>query len=124
MGLRDTFQKAGATIFAAVDDVKETAYFYNIGSTIYDASAGVASVTESRYIVSAVFLNYKKSEVDDNKIKPTDLKALMLQTDGVFEPTMNDRLKRIEAGSSVLYEVKNVEQDPVGALWTLQLRKP
>lgn len=124
MGLRETFQKAAQTAFVAVGDVPETAYYYQHGSTAYDASAGVTSVTTLMYLVSMVFTRYKKEQVDNENILNSDVLALIPQANLSAVPTVHDFIRRVEASVSVEYAVVDYQQDPAAALWKFQLRKP
>lgn len=124
MGLRDVFRTAAQTAAAAFGDVFSSVQYTTMGSTVYDASAGVASTTSTDYVVSMVFTTYSQFEIDGTKILPTDVKALIPQVNLTPTPTMNDEVMRIEAGASVFYEIVNIQQDPAGALWEFQLRKP
>ncbi len=123
MGLRDTFKKAAQTAFQAAGDVKETAYYYQRGSVVYNVSTGIASATDSQYVVSMIFSNYNQREIDNESILPTDVRGMIPQNKMTPTPKMDDYIRRVESGSSVTYEIRNIVTDPAGALWEFQLRK-
>lgn len=124
MGLKDTFKSAANTIFTAVGDIATEGWYHHMGSTVYDASSGTASVIENRYIVSFVFSQYKSNQVDNKMIKPRDIQALCQQSSLPIVPVIHDRILRLEANATVTYEVVDIEADAADATWKIQLRKP
>lgn len=124
MGLRETLSKGAQTAFTAAGDVPESATYYQIGSTSYDVSSGVASVPTTSYVASFIFTSYKNYELNNEHIEPADVKGIIPQANISALPVIDDYLFRVEAGASVRYDVVAVEKDPADALWKLQLRKP
>ena len=125
MGLRDTFLKAGETIFKAAGDIPAAMYYYQHTSAVYDVSSGTVSTGASLTVTTMVFENFKQSERKNDNIEPTDMMGTLPQSylPGIT-PSVKDHLQVIEAGVSVRYDVVNKKQDPAGATWVLQLRKP
>ena len=124
MGLRDTFKNAADTAITVFGDVAETAWYYQEGSAIYNVSTGNVSSIDSRYMISAIFSKYKSSEIDNSAILPTDLKMTIAQKKFTPVPHQHDYLEKLENYASVRYEVMDYQQDPAGATWVIQLRKP
>jgi hypothetical protein len=125
MGIRDVFSKGAQTIFAAVGDVPETAYYYVHASAVYDVSSGTVSTGASAVVTTMVFENYTNMDVANKNVKPTDLKATIPQAYlSAIYPDTRDHVQKIEAGVSVRYDVIDIGQDPAGATWEFQLRKP
>jgi len=127
MGLRDTFSKAAQTAFTAAGDVPETVWYYSFaqGTSIYDVSSGTASTVQPATMTSMIFENYKTNEMYNEGIEPTDVKGMVPQAyiSGI-DPSPKDYIMRVESGASVRYDVMDIMQDPAGALWEFQLRKP
>lgn len=126
MGLRDAIQKAVTAGFDALGDIPETVSFDHIVTSEYDTSAGVASTIQERYFVSGVFSKFKfmetpypPSSVDIR----TDLKFISPRRDWVIQPSTRDSLKRLESGSTVTYEVRDIQTDPAEATYTLAIRR-
>lgn len=125
MGLRDVFSKAAQTAFSAAGDVPVDAYYYAHATAVYDVSSGTVSTGTSLTVVSMIFQNYSQHELEANSIEPSDQKAMFPQAylPGVV-PSVKDHVQVVEAGVSVRYDVVRKTQDPAGATWELQLRKP
>jgi hypothetical protein len=126
MAIKDTFSKAaqiGATIFS---DVFRTVTYYAEASTVYNVSAGTASSVASAISVSMLLSNYKKMEIDGDKVQPTDLKGFIPQANLTLStpPKINHRIQVIEGSASVVYEIIDIKEDAAQAGWTFQLRKP
>lgn len=124
MGLADTLRNAAKTVFNAVGDIPKNFSYYAKVSTVYNVSAGAVNDQNSVYAVSGIFSKYKSFQIDNEKILPTDLKLLFPQSSLPVVPELHDRIELVEAGASVAYSVVDIKQDPVGAIWDLQLRKP
>ena len=122
--LREAFRNAALAVFNAAGDVIEDSWFYSIGSTVYDASSGVSSATSKMQVVSMLFSAYDDRNIDGTNVLPTDMLGTIPQTSLYPRPTVDDEVQRLEAETSVLYAVVDVKQDPAGAIWKIQLRKP
>lgn len=125
MGLRDLFAGAAETIFTAAGDVPVAMYYYQHGSSVYDVSSGVVSTGVTLTVTTMVFENFKQRDVTNDNIEPTDMQGTFPQSylPGI-NPSVKDHLQVIEAGASVRYDIVDKKQDPAGATWVLQLRKP
>lgn len=125
MGLRGTFAKAAETIFTAAGDVPVAMYYYAHGSAVYDVSSGNVSAGTSLTVTTMVFEKFKQVNKDNDNVKPTDMQGTFPQSylPGIT-PSVDDHLQVIEAGASVRYNIVDKMQDPAGATWVLQLRKP
>ena len=125
MGLRDTFSKAAQTIFTAAGDVPEDTYYYVHASSTYDVSSGTVSTGETVTLTTMVFEEFKRSDVDNSNVEPTDVKGTVPQAylSGIV-PDVSDHIMRIESGVSVRYDIIHIGQDPAGATWEFQFRKP
>ena len=120
MGLRETIIAGVTTGLNALGNVKETVTYKSYQtSSSYNATTGAVTRTETSYTVEGIFDGYKKREVDNLNVLPHDMKFIMLQSEMAATPTTQDRLVR-STGKS--WEVVWVEQDPVSATWTLQVR--
>ena len=78
MGLDSTFQQAARTAFGIFADVAVSARFESFVSTTYDASSGVASTIRYSGMTTAIFETYDRRLVDGERVKPQDVKALVL----------------------------------------------
>ncbi|MGF6127259.1 hypothetical protein QF019_002468 [Pseudomonas frederiksbergensis] len=129
MGMRDEIQAEMAEAFddpdGLADAVKPVAGARKVDGE-YDPGTGTAPEVTTTYGGRGVFGSYLAKEIDGSLIQTTDEKLLILQNellitvDGV--PTAMIAVPKIGdiiGGKRAL----NVSQDPVGATWTIQLRK-
>ena len=123
MGLNTVFQNAAKTAFGIFKDVAVSARYESVATTTYDASAGVVSTHSFTRMVSVIFTTYKRSLVDGDRIKPQDVKALILPTGLPAVPRANDTFHVVEAGCSTTYRVIDTKRDPALALYIMQARK-
>ena len=84
------------------------------GSGEYDPGSGGGSSTPTAYSGRGVFGSYKSHEADGKYILLTDEKLIALQDEVDGTPEIGDTIngKRVE----------HVSQDPVKAVWVIQLR--
>lgn len=123
MGLDATFQQAARTAFGIFADVAVSARFESFVSTTYDASSGVASTIRYSGMTTAIFETYDRRLVDGERVKPQDVKALVLPGNIPRAPKPDDRMHVVEAGCSVSYRIIDSSVDPAGALYIMQLRR-
>lgn len=125
MGLRALFAGAAETIFAAAGDVPVAMYYYQHGSAVYDVSSGTVSAGVSLTVTTMIFEKFKQTNKPNDNVDPTDMQSTFPQSylPGIT-PSVKDHLQVVEAGASVRYDIVDKEQDPAGATWVLQLRKP
>jgi len=123
MGLKGVFQTAAKTVLGVAGDVRKDVRYVSVASSIYDVSAGVASVIGRGYLFSMFFETYSQNEIDNVHIKPTDVKAIFAQLDvPILLPNLHDSIHVCDAYGSTEYELKNIDVDPADATWILQLR--
>ena len=124
MGIESVFKKAAVTAAKVFDGVFKPATYQAAGSSEYNASTGVVTASTVNYPIKMMDDRYSKYLIDNEKIMPADVKGVIPQENLPVIPNKGDKIKRIEANASVTYEVVDIDQDPAGALWELQLRKP
>lgn len=66
-----------------------------------------------------LFGRYKSYDIANLGIPATDNKATVLQNEVSVEPAVNDEW----VVKGAVYRVMDISKDPVGAIWTCQLRK-
>lgn len=123
MGLETVFRSAAQAAFGIFADVAVSARYESVVTTTYDASSGVASVIRYSGMTTAIFETYDKRLVDGDRIKPQDVKALVLPIPLPTEPKTDDTLHVVESNCSVAYRVIDSSVDPAKALYTMQLRR-
>lgn len=130
MGLRDTLRSAVGTAFTAIGDVPENAEFICRASA-HDPDTATATVQEISYAIRLVVTKYTKEELASSadvgpggKIRSTDFKGILQQETLPVKPTTNDVVEWKQANDSVetRFQIIDVNQDPVGLIWILQLR--
>lgn len=128
MGLRDEIQAEMAAAFDDPDglaDAVKPVTGQRQGQGGYDPVTGTVTPSLVTYAGRGVFGSYSNQEIDGSAIFSTDEKLLCLQselfitvdgvpTDALAQPAVGDMI----GGKRAL----NVEQDPAGATWTIQLR--
>lgn len=121
MGLRETIAKAAQTAVAAVGNVAVEGTYLSFTSTTYDASAGVQTPVYSTVAgVKMVFTTFTLKEIDGQKVRDKDKKALISRLDlGATIPATEDRI----LVSSVYWNVQGSMTDPADALWRLHIRE-
>ena len=124
MGLKETFQKAAVAAFNAAGNVPSTIWYYENASTAYDVSTGLTSVVASAYMTSGMFASYKASQIDNEKVLPTDVRCLIPYQTFSALPIQHATVQRVEQSVSVIYEVMDYGLDPADGLLIFQLRKP
>jgi hypothetical protein len=125
VALNDTFKAAAVIGRKVFSSVFKTGRYVAYGSSVYDASAGVAStIATSVANVPILFNRYDKRLVDGNSIQPGDIKGLLAQSDLSVTPRNRDQYHVVIDGASTVFEVENVGRDAAEATWELQLRKP
>lgn len=123
MAINDAFQSAAKAALEAFSGINEDFVYVAQGSTVYDASSGVASATDTRYVTSGIFIAYEQKEVDGARVKPTDLKCLIAALNINVNPEREGHIVRVESAVSTTYDIMDKKIDPAGALWELQLRR-
>lgn len=86
----------------------------------YDAvSDTYTQSTEVNYTGRGVFDSYNQEEIQSSQIDITDVKLWCLQAEVDALPAVDDEITR---ASGWVGRVISIEQDPVSAGWTIQLR--
>ena len=133
MSLLTDIQAAVADGFSALDDLPvEVTYVQPDVSATYDAATDAYTGTDTETTIpKALLLSFSTKErlnslqlssgTPGKEIRETDRKL-------VFEAASVSSLTPDTSGqvviSSVTWSVVSVHQDPAGATWTLQIRKP
>lgn len=123
MGLDAVFQSAARTAFGIFKDVAVSARYETVATTTYDASAGVVSTFGYSRMVTMIFARYDRRLVDGDRIKPQDVKALVLPDGLPANPKADDVFHVLEQSCSVTYRVIDSKRDPASALYIMQARK-
>lgn len=123
MGLDAVFQNAARTAFGVFKDVVTSVRYETVATTTYDASSGVVSAHGFAGIVSVIFSKYRRQQVDGDRIKPQDVKVLVLPDQLPAVPRADDKFHVVEANCSVTYRILDSSVDPATALYIMQARK-
>ena len=123
MGIEDVFQKAAVTAANVFDGVFKPITYQALGSSSYNASTGAVAASTVSETTKMMDDKYTKYEIDNEKIKPADIKGIIPQLNLSVIPNVDDQIKRLEANASVVYDVLAVGTDPANVMWELQLRK-
>lgn len=123
MGLRDEIALMVQDAFAtALDNIPvEATYQYQDGTEVYDpdtgtTTGGTVSVTGVRMMLAG----YHSRDIDGDKIRPKDKKALIPSLNLPGVTCAEDHVISLSDGDWI---VKAARIDPAGAMWTLQIRK-
>lgn len=121
MSLKTVFRNAARTINRAFGDVPVAVVYYSRSSTVYDASAGSASVIETAVTTTAFVLDFSERDTGRD-IQAGDRKLLIAGLDlGSVEAKPLDRVQVVEMG---LLTVVDARIDPADAMWDLHVRLP
>lgn len=122
MGLRDTVQNAAKTAISAVGDIAKSVTYVSMSKqSAYDPSSGDVWLEGTSYSdVSVIFAEFSAKEIDGEKIRATDEKALIAAKGFTPTPKIGDRIHK---SSTDHWQVMDKDVDPAGALWVLQMRK-
>ena len=120
MGLRDDIQSSvGAAFNTSLADAVKSFILRREEATDYDPVYGIPVVnppidTSSR----GVFSGFDKEEIEDEEIKPTDIKLIILQNEITTKPREGDEI--IEGANA--YKVFRIKKDPADATYILGIR--
>lgn len=128
MGMRDEIQAEMAEAFddpdGLADAVKPVAGVRKVAGD-YDPDTGTAPEESITYGGRGVFGSYLAKEIDGSLIQTTDERLLILQNELfiTLEGTPTAMIAEPQIGDIIVGKrALNVNQDPVGATWTIQLR--
>lgn len=120
MGLQETIQRAVKSGLTALDNLQQTVSYRAASAPSYDPTTGAPSVSRTGSTVKAMFVRYRKDEIDGDAIRPEDQKVLIGALGLGLTPTLNDTIVR----DSETWLVQGAQLDPAGALWVIQVRRP
>lgn len=120
MSLLSDIQAAVKSGMNALDDVRELVTYRSAGTPTYDAASGAPLVTTTEVPVRAVFVHYRRDEIDGQVIRPEDQQCLIAAEDLSMTPALNDSIVR----GSETWSVVGIQTDPAKAVWLLQVRRP
>jgi hypothetical protein len=128
MGFREMASGIAVKAFDVFGNVQQSCTYRSktSASPVYDPSTGAPSGGYTDIPISMIFTSFRLNEIDKagaektDEIRKTDMKALVPSQRLPVTPKMND----IVILNAESWEVLRVKQDPAGALWTFQLRKP
>ena len=125
MGLKSLFQNAAVAIVNAFDDIPVSIVYHSTGTSSYDTDTGVNTETgDTDYVIEKVFIfDYESREIDGEKIKKTDQMLLIPYSSMPVAPEMDDYVKFSVDGAKWNIVVEP-EQDPTGAWYIYQIRRP
>jgi hypothetical protein len=122
MSLKDTIQDAVESAFEALDDVPESCTYTQTTSSTYAPATGVDTpATNTQTGVPVVFDVYSTRDIDGERIRASDQKALIAANDIVVTPKVEDTITRADG---TIWTVEEVATDPATAMWELRVRKP
>jgi hypothetical protein len=125
MGLRDAILDAVSSAVTAVGDIAESVTYISTNKGEYDVYTGQNLVVDSNHTINAII------SFDDNTIAGKgssdmsdsgftgEITALFASKGLTFTPKTDDKLSR----NGEAYIVTDIKKDPVGASYSLKLRK-
>lgn len=140
MGLRDKIQsKVGAAFDKALADAVGPFVLTEIITGAYDPATGTTTTEDVHHDGRGVFGGFRQDEIDGQHIVATDIKLTVLQSELTDKdgnpsvPKVGFSIRKGAGNSWFFYFFKfsgypehrviNVEQDPAGSCWFVQLRK-
>jgi len=121
MGLRDAILDAVSSAVTAVGDIAESVTYISTNKGEYDVYTGQNISVETSYTINAIisFDSGKGSSDMVDSAYTGEITALFASKGLTFTPKTDDKLVR----SSETYTVTDIKKDPVGASYSLKLRK-
>jgi len=133
MGFREMAANIAVTAFNTFGNVQQACTYRSKTSATpsYTPSTGAVVDTFTDIPTTMIFTSFRADEITNpgssfttedivNEVRKTDMKAIVPSQRLPVTPKMND----VVILNLELWEVFSVKQDPAGALWTFQLRKP
>jgi len=120
MGLAEVIKKAAQTSLKVIGNAAVEATYHSLGTfTVTPATGDTVEIDGfDQEDVKMAFVKYKDSEIDNSSIIRTDRKILIAAEDLTATPKKNDYIDN----DDIIWVIKDVEKDIVGALWILQGR--
>jgi hypothetical protein len=125
MGLRDAILSAVSSAITATGDIAESITYIATSKGEYDVYTGQNIATDTSYTINAIV------SFDDNTVSGKgssdmsdsgftgEITVLFASKGLAFTPKTDDKINR----NSVMYVVRDIKKDPVGASYSLKLRK-
>lgn len=121
MSLAADIQRAVKAGVAALMGIAETVTYQVAGEPSYNPTTGAPTApTTAVTVPDAIFLAYRREEIDGDVIRPEDQRCLIPTQGFAVTPTLNDQIVR----GSETWTVVGIRQDPARAVWELQVRRP
>lgn len=125
MGLRDAILSAVSSAVDATGDIAESITFVTKTNTDYDVVFGQNVSTDTNYTIKAIIsfddntISGKGSSDRTDSAFTGEITALFASKGLTFTPKTSDKV--IRGGEQ--YTITDIKKDPVGASYTLKLRK-
>lgn len=125
MGLRDAILSAVSSAVDATGDIAESITYVTKTNGDYDVTFGHDITTETNYTVKAIIsfddntISGKGSKTKSDSGFTGEITALFASKGLTFTPTTKDVVIR----NSERYVITDIKKDPVGASYSLKLRK-
>jgi len=121
MSLSTELKSLASGVMGAVSGLTTAVtYTAHTANPAYDPATRTVTESTAAYAVSMVLTSYEQREIDNRSVMGTDIKAIIAQNDLTPTPTLKDTVTI----AGVKHEIVNIGQDPAGAIWKFQLRKP
>ena len=125
MGLRGAILDAVSSAVTAVGDIAESITYIAKSNGEYDVYTGQNIATDTSYTINAIVSFDDKtisgkgsSDMSDSGFTG-ELTALFASKGLAFTPKTDDKINR----NGEMYVVRDIKKDPVGASYSLKLRK-
>jgi hypothetical protein len=99
-------------------DARSSLTFVSVSGGGYNPATGTVTASEASYSVYGVVETIGLATLDNEVVKIGDLKFLVLVSDLLVTPRVNDRI----VYDSVSYDVNLVVVDPANVLWEIYAR--
>lgn len=122
MGLRDAILSAVSSAIIATGDIAESITYIATSKGEYDVYTGQNIATDTSYTINAIvsFDGNADGSSDMSDSGFTGEITVLFASKGLaFTPKTDDKINR----NSVMYVVTDIKKDPVGASYSLKLRK-
>lgn len=121
-GLRGVIQKVVSTAIAAVGDLAiSVTYIATEKQTLYNPTLDKIQLEGTEYPnLAVVFAEFSSKEINGEKVRATDQKALIAFLDLPVTPKIGDRIHKSTIDH---WQVQDKDIDPADGLWILQIRK-
>jgi len=118
MSLDTDIQNIVQQVFASMSDFR-TAITYTSKSVSYNIATGQVTDSDTAYSVNAILTKYSQRDIDGITVHANDRKVLIPVNDLTPVPVLKDQIIIV----NIVWNVIGIQQDPVAALWILQIRR-